>query len=136
MHLETQIADFLACDRFAVVGASADRHKYGNKVFRCYLQNQRDAIPVNPNVPKVEGVTTAASLTAIQPAADAVSIITPPQVTELVVAEALELGIQHFWMQPGAESPAAIAACRQAGVNLIHSGPCLLVVLGYRESDV
>lgn len=135
MHLETQIADFLACHRFAVVGASADRDKYGNKVFRCYLQNKRQAIPVNPNVSKVEGVATAASLSDIQPSADAVSIITPPHVTERVVKEALELGIQHFWMQPGAESRAAVAACKQAGVNLISGGPCLLVVLGYRESE-
>ncbi|MEZ6129306.1 MAG: CoA-binding protein [Planctomycetaceae bacterium] len=134
MHLETQIADFLSCRRFAVVGASTDRRKYGNKVFRCYLQNGRQAVPVNPNATVVEGVPTVASLSQMNPPPDAVSIITPPNVTERVVAEAIGEGIKHIWMQPGAENANAIAACRVAGVNLIHSGPCLLVVLGNRET--
>jgi len=135
MHLETQIADFLSCQNFAVVGASADRHKYGNKIFRCYLQNDRKAVPVNPNVDVVEGVPTVASLSRMNPPADAVSVITQPAVTEQVVEEAVRLGVQHVWMQPGAESAAAVAACKDAGINVIHGGPCLLVVLGYRESD-
>ena len=52
---------------------------------------------------------------------------------EAVVEEALALGIEHYWMQPGAESDAAIAAIEAAGRNVIAHGPCLLVVLGYRE---
>lgn len=135
MHLETQIAEFLKNRRFAVVGASADRQKYGNKVLRCYLQHGLDVVAVNPNVSRVEGVAAVAALDDIDPPAEAVSIITQPAVTEQIVTEALSLGIQHLWMQPGAESPGAIAACKAAGINVIHGGPCLLVVLGYRESD-
>jgi predicted CoA-binding protein len=62
-----------------------------------------------------------------------ISVITPPAVTERVVAEAIRKGIRHIWMQPGAESEAAVAACRQAGINVIADGSCVLVVLGYRE---
>jgi len=135
MHLEHQIADFLAENPIAVAGASTNRSKYGNMVLRCYLQNGRSAIPVNPHTATVEGLTAVPTLSQCEVVPHAVSIITPPDVTESIVQEALELGIQHLWMQPGAESDAAVAACQEAGINLISGGPCLLVVLGFRNAD-
>lgn len=131
--MDPTIADFLAQKRFAVVGASTDRTKYGNKVLRSYLQHDRDAVPVNPKDPVVEGRTAYKSLSDIPGRPDAVSIITPPKVTESVVEEAGRLGIRHVWMQPGAESEAAVARARQLGMNVIAGGPCLLVALGFRE---
>lgn len=125
--------DFLAQKRFAVVGASTDRTKYGNKVLRSYLQHGKDVVPVNPKEATVEGLAAAKSLGEIQPPPDAVSVITPPKVTEAVVEEAGRLGIKHLWMQPGAESDAAVARARALGMNVIAGGPCVLVVLGFRE---
>ena len=133
MDQQQKIDAFLSSKRFAVVGASADRSKYGNKVLRAYLQHDYDAVPVNPNATTVEGLDVAHNLAAVDPPADAISIITQPHITERVVNEAIELGIKHIWMQPGAESPAAEATAQEAGINLISSGPCLLVVIGYRE---
>ena len=134
MHLEAQIADFMHGDLFAVAGASTDRRKYGNKVLRCYQQHGHTVIPINPNADIVEGLNTVASLSDVAPELHAVSVITPPSVTEQIVEEAIKLGVQHIWLQPGAESPDAIEACRNAGINVIHSGPCILVVLGYSET--
>ena len=57
----------------------------------------------------------------------------PPHVTEAIVPQAAEAGIQHVWMQPGAESEAAIEAGENLGLSVIGDGSCLLVVLGYRE---
>ncbi len=127
------IAQFLAQKRFAVVGASSDRTKYGNKVLRCYLQHARDAVPVNPKDAVVEGLTAFRSLSDMPGRPDAVSVVTPPKVTESVVEEAGRLGIRHLWMQPGAESEAAVARATALGMNVIAGGPCLLVALGYRE---
>jgi predicted CoA-binding protein len=134
MHLDVQIADFMNGDLFAVAGASTDRRKYGNKVLRCYQQHGHSVVPVNPNANIVEGHPAAASLDEVSPSPHAVSVITPPSVTEQIVDDAIRLGVQHIWLQPGAESVAAIEACQNADVNLIHSGPCILVVLGYRET--
>ncbi len=133
MQLETQIADFLAGDLFAVAGASTDRDKYGNKVLRAYQQKGYDVVPLNPKADSVEGVKAVASLHDIGRPVHGLSIVTPPAVTEKVVADAIELGIQHIWMQPGAESESAIAAAQQAGINVIHSGPCILVVMGFHD---
>ncbi len=134
MHLEQQIADFLGGDRFAVVGASNDRQKYGNKVLRCFQQHGHDVVPVNPRATSIEGLDVVSSLEDCQPLPHAISIITPPSVTESIVAQAVALGIQNVWMQPGAESSAAVDICRDSGCNVIYGGPCLLVVLGYRET--
>ena len=124
---------FLDGKRFAVVGASQDRSKYGNKVLRVYQQNRYDVVPVNPKADVVEGLKAYPDLASIPGTIHAVSIITPPAVTERVVQEAIQKGIKHIWMQPGAESPAAVALCREKGINIIADGSCLLVVLGYHE---
>ena len=127
------VARFLESPAYGVVGASPRREKYGNKVLRCYQQNGRRAIPVNPREQQIEGVACVASVLDLPDDVQSLSIITPPQVTERVVEQAIQKGIQHVWMQPGAESALAVAACRAAGINVIADGSCVLVVLGYRE---
>ena len=134
MSSQEQIAEFLDGAPHAVVGASVDRAKYGNKVLRAYIQNHREVIPVNPNADQVEELQAYPNLSALPVGVHGISVITPPPVTERVVEEAGQLGIRHIWLQPGAESPAAIERAAELGMNMIADGSCLLVVLGYRES--
>ena len=133
MTEQGKINKFLEGKRFAVVGASANREKYGNKVLRVYQQRQLDVVPVNPSGGEIEGLTAYTDLASVPGTIDGVSIITPPKVTEQVVAQALSLGIKHIWMQPGAESPAAVELAEQAGANVIAGGPCILVSLRFHE---
>lgn len=128
-----KIKKFLEAPKFAVAGASSNRRKYGNKVLRCYLQNSRQAIPINPNEGEVEGLISYPSLKELPEPVESVSIITPPAVTEKVVEDAIASGVKHLWMQPGAESRKAIEQAEAAGLNVIHGGACVLVVLGYHE---
>lgn len=129
-----RIERFLQSPAYGVVGASSRRHKYGNKVLRCYQQNGRRAIPVNPHETVIEGAPCVTSVLDLPPEVQSLSIITPPAVTERVIEDAVHRGIANVWMQPGAESPRAIAACEAAGINVIADGSCVLVVLGYREN--
>lgn len=129
------IQRFLASPAFGVAGASTRRQKFGNKVLRCYQQAGRRAIPVNPHEHEIEGAACVASVLELPDEVRSLSVITPPAVTERVVQDAIRRGIEHVWMQPGAESLAAVAACREAGINVIADGSCLLVVLGFREGD-
>lgn len=127
------IAAFLASAAFAVVGASNDRAKYGNKVLRCYQQHGKPVVGVNPKLAEVEGVPCHASLRLIPGAARAVSIVAPPMAAAAIVADAQAAGVRHLWFQPGAEDAVAISAARAAGLSVIAFGPCLLVALGYHE---
>lgn len=131
--LDDRVAAFLAGSPFAVVGASADRQKYGNKVLRAYMQHGREVYPVNPKAGEIEGLAAFPSLSAAARPIHGVSIITPPAVTLAVVEEAGRLGIRHVWMQPGAESGASVALAERLGMNVIGGDACVLVVLGFRE---
>ncbi|NCO50704.1 MAG: CoA-binding protein [Deltaproteobacteria bacterium] len=133
MTIEQQIEQFLASPVFGVVGASTNRHKYGNKVLRCYLQHGYRAIPVHPAATIIEAQTVVSTVDQLPAEVASLSLITPPAVTEKIVQQAAAKGIQNIWMQPGAESPAAMEFCRRHGMNLIADGSCVLVVLGYRE---
>jgi uncharacterized protein len=110
-------------------------------VLRCYLQNGRAAVAVNPRESSVEGVPAYPSLTAAVAPADevgtgrpgAVSVITPPRVTLGVIEQAAALGIRHVWLQPGAEDSEVLSRAAELGLDVIAGGPCLLVVLGFRD---
>lgn len=127
------IPQFLAGDCFAVVGASRDSSKIGNKVFRAYHQAGRQAFAVNPNATRIGPHEAYPNLAAVPQTVHGVSVITPPEFAESIVQDAASLGIRHIWFQPGAESEAAVAEADAHGMNCISGGPCLLVVLGYRE---
>ena len=158
MDNQTKIAEFLAGAPHAVVGASRDRAKIGNKVLRAYVQTGRPVFPVNPTADEVEGLKSYPDLASL-PASrrglspfvqsseqkgtvplsaaapvHGVSVITPPHVTESIVEQAAALGIKHIWLQPGAESAQADARATELGINVISGGPCILVALRYRES--
>lgn len=135
--VDAAIDSFLEGGPHAVVGASRSRHKYGNKCLRAYQQREMPVYAINPNCAEaetVEGLPVYDTLADLPENVHGVSIITPPHVTERIVDQAIALGIRHLWMQPGAENAAAIARARAAGISVIEGGPCLLVVLGYRES--
>ena len=131
--MESRIEKFLASAAFAVAGASSDRSKYGNKCLRCYLQHGMTVMGVNPKEKEVEGALCVASVADLPPEVKSLSIITPPPVTERIVKEAIAHGIENIWMQPGAESDAAVRECEKSGVNVIADGSCILVKLGYRD---
>ena len=133
MSVDAAIADFLTGRPHAVVGASRDRNKCGNKVLRCYMPHGRPVYPVNPHATAVEGLTAYPDLSALPAAVHGISIITTPHITAAVVAATAAAGIGHLWMQPGAESRQAIDRAEALGLSVVADGACILVVLGYRD---
>ncbi len=131
--MEQRFATFFDSPAFGVVGASSSREKYGNKVLRCYQQHGKKVLGVNPKAAEIEGAACVSSVAALPDEVKSISVITPPQVTEQVVEEAIKKGIKNVWMQPGAESPKAIAMAEKAGLNVIGDGSCVLVILGFRD---
>ncbi|STY29320.1 CoA-binding protein [Legionella wadsworthii] len=130
---ESPIELFLKSKAFAVIGASSNRQKYGNKVLRCYQDNNKKVYPVNPQEETIEGLSVVHSVVQLPDEVESISIITPPRITEKVVEEAIKKGIKNIWMQPGAESISAIQSCKDNHINIIAEGPCILVLLNYRE---
>jgi len=94
------INSFFAGKCFAVAGASSDRSKYGNIVFRALLESGRRVYPINPKGELIEGHPSFQSLSDLPEVPDSLSIVTPPEVTRRIVADAIALGIKNLWMQP------------------------------------
>ena len=125
---------FLQSKTFAVAGASNDRQKYGNIVYRAlvdYIADDegRGVYPLNPNLDRVESVPAYPSVKELPGIPDTLSIVTQPAVTRHVVAEAIAAGVKQIWMQPGAEDDEAIRTAREADVVVIAGGPCILVAM-------
>lgn len=127
------VARFLAVGSFAVVGASTNRGKYGNKVLRCYAQHGHPVVAVHPREAEIEGVPCYPSVAQIPGEPRAVSIVAPPGVAKAIVAAADQASVKHLWFQPGAEDDEAIVMAEELGIEVIAHGPCLLVALGFRD---
>jgi uncharacterized protein len=123
------VKTFLAAKTYAVAGASARRHKYGNLVFRALLESGRETYPLNPIADVIEGHPAFRHIADLPQVPESLSIITPPEVTRVIVAEAIAAGVKNLWMQPGAEDDSASHAARDAGLTVIDDGSCILVIL-------
>ena len=135
VELQDRIDAFLGGEPHAVVGASANRSKYGNKVLRAYQRAGRPVFAVHPNEKKLEGQAVYRDLASLPQKGHGVSIITRPEVTERVVEQAGQLGIIHLWMQPGAQSDRCIAIAQEFVMNFIAGDACLLLASGLSQSS-
>ena len=133
MSEHERIQLFLDGAPHAVVGASTDPNKIGNRVLRAFIQSQRPVYPVNPTANEVEGLPAYPALGSLPESVHGASVITPPTISESIVEQAHEAGIEHLWFQPGAETDKALARANELGMNVVAGGPCILVVLGYRS---
>jgi predicted CoA-binding protein len=126
MTSKAAVQDFLAQRTLAVVGASRDGKKFGNKVYKDLIRKGYQTYPVNPNAEEIEGQPCYPNLSALPEAVDGVVFVVPPAETEKVVHEAAEVGIARVWMQQGSESVEAIRFCEEKGISVV-SGECILM---------
>lgn len=120
-----RMGEFFGGGRWAVVGVSRDRDKYGSIVHQRLKDRGEEVYPVNPTVAEVGGERCYASLADLPEGVEQIVIVVPPERTEKVVEEAAGKGIRRVWMQPGAESKSAVEYCRAHGINVV-SGQCIL----------
>jgi uncharacterized protein len=117
----------------AVVGASSDRRKYGNKALRAFQAEGFRVIPVNPNEAEVEGLATYASVLDIPGNVDMATVYVQPEVTLRLLDDFAEKGIAEIWVNPGAEDDAVMAAARRRQLNVIFA--CSIVAIGRSPSQ-
>src|SRR3989442_11020354 len=112
----------------AVIGASSDRRKFGNRALRAFRQQGYTVIPINPNEQEVEGLKTYASVLDVPGAIDMASFYVQPEIGERVIDEVARKGIAEGWLNPGAESDALIARAQTLRVQPIV--PFAIVPIG------
>ena len=120
------ISDLINRRTWAVVGVSQDPNKFGSRVFRSLRDAGYTVYPVNPKGGELDGAEVYRSLADLPEGPEVVDLVVPPAVTEQVVREAHHLGLTRIWMQPGAESQAAIDYCHQHSIQVVHDA-CAMV---------
>ena len=112
----------------AVIGASSDRRKFGNKAFRAFRDKGFTVIPVNPNEPEVEGTKTVASVLDIPGEVDMVTVYVPPDVGIRVMDDVAKKGTKELWLNPGADDDRVVDRARELGLEPILA--CSIVGIG------
>ena len=90
--------------KIALIGASNDKEKFGNKIYLDLRLKGYNVIPINPNEELIEGDKAYSSLNVIDKLPDIVNFVVPPPIAIKVAQEAVKLGIKYLWFQPGSES--------------------------------
>jgi uncharacterized protein len=112
----------------AVIGASNDRQKFGNRAVRAFQQQGYTVVPVNPHEDQVEGLKAYASVLDIPGPVDMATFYVTPEVGERVIDEVARKGIAEVWLNPGADSDAVVARARALNIRPIVA--CSVVAIG------
>jgi uncharacterized protein len=118
----------------AVIGASADLTKYGNKAVRAYQQQGYQVFPVNPKATALEGLPVFPCISAVPVRPNLVSVYLPPAVLLKLLPEIAAKGCDELWLNPGTESPEVLVEAERLGLNVIQA--CSIVGVGLSPSQL
>lgn len=118
----------------AIIGASADRQKYGNKSVRAHLNQGYNVYPVHPGASEIEGLSAYPSLSEVPVRdLDRISVYVPPEVGIQLLEEIQKHGAKEVWFNPGSESPDLLERARELGLNVIQA--CSIIAIGESPAD-
>jgi predicted CoA-binding protein len=118
----------------AVVGASNNRNKYGNRAVRAYRAEGWRVYPVHPREAKIEGLPAFKSILEIPGAVDRATIYLQPAVTLQVLEEIARKGVGELFLNPGSENDAVIVRVEAPGLLPILA--CSIVDIGRSPYDL
>jgi hypothetical protein len=130
------IREFLGAKRLAVVGVSRDATHFSRAVFREFVAQGYDAVPVNPQAEEIEGRRCFPRIADVAPAVEAALLMTPAAATDQALNECNEADIRKIWMYkalPNQEAHEhAVEFCRLRGSAVIE-GYCPLMFLPHPQ---
>ena len=112
----------------AIIGASNDRNKYGNKAVRAFVQQGYTVYPVNPKEAEIEGLRAYASISEVPERPDRISLYLPPHLVLKLLPEIAAKGCDELWLNPGTESDEVMAEAERLGLNVIQA--CSIIGVG------
>jgi predicted CoA-binding protein len=112
----------------AIIGASADRAKYGNKAVRAFARQGYAVYPVNPREIEIEGLPAFKSIGEVPVRPDMVSIYVPPGALLKILPDIAAKGCDELWLNPGTESDEVLAEAERLGLRVIQA--CSIVGVG------
>jgi len=118
----------------AVIGASRNRAKYGNKALRAYIQQGYRVYPVNLHETEIEGLHAYRNLADLPERPDMISVYLPPRELLKILPEIAARGCDELWLNPGSESDEVLAAAGELGLNIIQA--CSILAAGVSPAEL
>jgi uncharacterized protein len=112
----------------AVIGASSNRRKFGNKALRAFEHQGFTVIPINPNEGEVEGHRSYPTVLDYPGAIDMATVYVPAAAGIGVMDDLKKKGVPEVWLNPGADEDAVVERARQLGLNVIQA--CSIIGIG------
>ncbi|HKE84799.1 MAG TPA: CoA-binding protein [Vicinamibacterales bacterium] len=117
----------------AVVGASNDRNKFGNKAVRAFRAEGHQVIPINPHEAEVEGLRAYRSVLDVPGTIDMATVYVQPDVALRLLPEFEKKQIGEIWINPGAESDDLMEEASRRKLNAIFA--CSIMGVGRSPSE-
>ena len=118
----------------AIIGASADPAKYGNKAVRAFLRQGYTVYPVNPKESQIEGLTCYPTINDVPARPVKVSVYLPPSLVLKLLPAIAAKGCDELWLNPGTGSDEVIAVAEELGLNVIQA--CSIVAVGVSPASL
>jgi predicted CoA-binding protein len=112
----------------AIIGASSNRSKFGNRALRAYERQGYTVLAINPNEQEVEGHRTYASVLDVPGRIDIAAVYVPGHIGVKVLEQLAAKGIPEVWLNPGADTDEVVAKARELGLNTIQA--CSIIAIG------
>ena len=112
----------------AIIGASANRSKFGNKALRAFERQGYRVLAINPNESEVEGHKTYASVLDVSEPIDMATIYVPGDVGVRVMDDLAKKGVPEIWLNPGADDDAVVARAKELGLRTVIA--CSIIGIG------
>src|SRR5262245_17280711 len=112
----------------AVLGASRDRAKFGNKAVRAFHQQGFEVYPVNPKETEIEGLRCWPSVSDLPVRPDRITVYLPPPVTLTLLPAIAARGCDELWLNPGSESDEVVETAERLGLNVVQA--CSILDVG------
>src|SRR5262249_3783757 len=113
----------------AIVGASRNQTKFGNKAVRAYLRAGWRVFPIHPSASSIEGVAAYPSVREIPvDCLDRISLYLPEETALTVLGDLASKPTKEVWFNPGADRPAVLAQAKKLGLNAVVG--CSIVDIG------
>ena len=117
----------------AVIGASANRRKYGNKALRAFRRQGYTVVPINPHESEVEGERAYSTVLDYPGAIDEATVYVQPEIALAVMDDLAAKKIPTIWLNPGADAPEVVARAKALGLAPVVA--CSILGVGEAPAD-
>jgi uncharacterized protein len=117
----------------AVIGASANRRKFGNKALRAFRHRGYTVVPINPHADVVEGERAYPTVLDYPSPIDEATVYVPPDIGRQVIDQVATKGIKKVWLNPGADARPVVERARSLGLHTIVA--CSILGIGESPGD-